>query len=331
MVATLTNVKNNSLFNAERKIEYLTDLVESKSISEETSKSYARIFGVTKEYEEEKFKKDLADFNLREIESIFYGFEANNRNTIESYGRIISSYLNWSVKKGYKEENPLASFRPTDFEKYLTNRETYMTDRELRRYEDRCSNPQDSVILRLLFEGLSGKEFSEICNLKKTDVDYDNKRLFLRNPLNNSGRFIEVEERTLYLIREAIKQTTYRKSNGKVASTEHNNVREYTDLVDNEYVIRPSITKTENFNSPVNKYVLYRRIDSISRHVGIEDLTAKGVQRSGMIHYAYKLVKNGELSLDDLKTVAERFNVKSYHNLKGFLTHDNVARVYGEE
>lgn len=37
------------------------------------------------------------------------------------------------------------------------------------------------------------------------------------------------------------------------------------------------------------------------------------------------------ISLDDLKIVANRFNMSSYHNLKGFLTTENILRTYGEE
>jgi integrase len=324
------NVNNNSLFNADRKMEFLNDMLSTKTIQEKTSTSYARIFIFTKKFEEdEKINKDLAEFTMSELEKVFFGFDANNRNTIESYGRIISSYLNWNVNKGYIENNLLESFRPSDFEKYIRNNEEYMTEKALRRYEQRCENYQDAVILRLLFEGAGGKELSEIRNLKITEVDEENKRLFLMNSGSNSGRILPVGQHTIDLINGAITQKTYKKKNGQMAETTHNNVRDYTDLVKNEYVIRASITKTDNLSSPVDKFVIYRRIDSISKSLGIDDLTAKFIQRSGMIHHAHLKMENGELSLSDLKDVAERFNIKSYHNLKGFLTTENVSKVYG--
>lgn len=328
MQATLTNVNNNSLFNPERKLQYLNYMIDEGTIQPKTSTSYARIFGLTKPFEE-KYHKELSDFNIKEIEKVFHSFEANNRNTIESYGRIISSYLNWSVKNGYAKENPLSSFRPSDFERYLTNNESYMTERQLRRYEEQCVNYQDAVILRLIFEGVGGKQLSEIRNLKESQVDVENKRLFLMNEATHSGRILEVEQRTIDLIIGAIGQMEYRKSNGDMEQTPFNNVRDYTDLVDNEYVVRSSITKTDHFSTPVDKFVIYRRIETIAKSLGIEDLTAKFIQRSGMVHQAYKLMEDGELSLDDLKLVAERFNMKSYHNLKGFLTANNVSKVYG--
>lgn len=332
----MTNDKNNSLFNTKVKIDYLSDMIKSGAISEETSKSYSRIFGVTFS-SEEALEKDLNQFTLEEMETILYNFKANNRNTVESYARIISSYLNWSVINEQSGTNVLADLKPTDFEKYLTFEETYFTNKQLRRWEDSCVNFQDAVILRLLFNGVSGKQMSEIRNLKKSDVDLENKRLRLVNtlkadkngfPIKFTERWIDVDERTLELVRGAIEKKTYQKKNGDVAQTEYNNVRPYTDLVNNDYVVRASITKTDNWNTPVDRFVIYRRIQMLSEIFSVEDLTAKFIQRSGMIFHANELMKGEKLSLDDIKIVADRFNLKSYHNLKGFLTVENIEKTY---
>ena len=145
MVMQMTNDKNNSLtekdtdtrplFNLELKNEFLSSMIETKTISEDTSKSYTRIFNVTKP-SEYALNKDLSEFTLEEMETILYNFQANNRNTVESYARIISSYLNWSYQHNKTQTNVLSSLKPTDFEKYLTNEENYFTDKLLRRWED---------------------------------------------------------------------------------------------------------------------------------------------------------------------------------------------------
>ena len=66
----------------------------------------------------------------------------------------------------------------------------------------------------------------------------------------------------------------------------------------------------------------------LSEVLGIENFTAKLIQRSGMIHYASTIMQGEELSLDDLKMVADKYGVKSYHNLKGFLTAENILKTY---
>lgn len=325
----MTNEKNNSLFKADTKEQYLNEIKET------TRKSYERIFKITRDFEY-ALGKDINQFDQKELETVLYSFKANNRNTIESYARIISSYLNWSVKHNLVGSNLLESYKPEDFEKFLTNEETYIPEKKLRRYEDQCENYQDAVILRLLFMGVGGKVMSEIRNLKVSDVDFKNKELKLintlkedknGNPVKYTERYLKVDDRTLTLIQGAIGQTTYAKRNGQMV--ERDNVRPFTDLVKNDYVVRASITKTEHFNNPVDKFVIYRRITVLSETLGA-DLTSKFIQRSGMMFHGKKLIQDGELSLDDLKIIADRFNIKSYQNLKGFLTVENILATYPE-
>lgn len=330
---TMTNETNNSLFNTTKQ-DFLDEMINKGAITEDTSKSYERIFNLAFGIEE-NLNRDLNKFSLKELETILFGFKANNRNTIESYARIISGYLNWSVKKGLSTVNPLAELRPNDFEKYLTNEETYFTERQIRRYENRCENYQDAVIVRLLFIGAGGKQMSEIRNLKKGDVDKARKRIKLVNtlkedenglPIKFTERWIDVDDYTLELIEGAIEQKTYLKRNGKMEENVH--VRNYTDLVSNDYVVRSSITKTEISNCPANRFVVYRRVQMLAEVFGIEDFTSKLIQRSGMVYYGDKLIQDNKLSLDDMKMVADRFGMKSYHNLKGFLTVENILKTY---
>lgn len=334
MVETMTKEKNNPLFNTDVKNEYLATMIQNGAISVETSKSYARIFGVTNAHEE-ALNKDLGNFTLEELETVLYDFKANNRNTVESYARIISSYLNWSVAHNRSSCNPLMVLNPTDFEKYLTNEEVYFTEKQLHRWEDHCENYQDAVLLRLLFNGVSGKQMTEIRNLKKVDVDETNNRLKLTNTLKADAngnpdkfteRWFDVDEHTITLLKGAMRQRTYMKRNGQMEVKD--NIRPYTDLVSNQFVVRASITKTDHMHNPVDKFVIYRRIQTISETMGIEDLTAKFIQRSGMIYYANQLVRDEKLTLNDIKMVADRFNVKSHHNLKGFLTIENIRKTY---
>lgn len=333
MMANTTNGKNNSLFyNPELKNAFLSTIS-----NEGTIKAYARIFGITAKYEE-ALDKDLNQFSLEEIEKILYDFKANNRHTIETYGRVISSYLNWCVEENVVEHNPMAELTSEDFDKYVVDENVYFSEQQLRKYEDQCVNYQDAVVLRLLFEGVGGKQVSEIRNLKVNDVDFENNTLHLVNsfqvdkkglPVKFTERVIKVEDRTMYLIKGAIEQTTYTKRNGYMDRSA-DNVREFTDLVQNEYVIRASITKNSDYiNVPVDKHVIYRRVQIIQETLGIKELTPKIIQRSGMLYQASKLIGDGDkVTLEDLKIIADRFGINSYHNLKSFLTIENVRKLY---
>ena len=328
------NASQTFLYNEECKKSFLNEMVEAQSISEDTSKNYERILSLVTKYEE-ALGKDVSQFTFEELEKIMFGFKANNRNTVETYSRIMSSYLNWSVSRGFATENCLADLKPDDFSKYLEDNEVYFTDKQVRRWEEQMNNYQDAVIIRLLFEGVGGKQMSEIRNLKKSDIDFNEKRMKLintlkaddnGNPIKYTERYVDFDDYTAKVLEGAIKETTYKKRNGDMIYNPH--VRDFTDLVDNEFVVRSSITKTENKHNPVDKFVIYRRIQMLSEVLGIEEFTAKLIQRSGMIYYASTIMQGEELSLDDLKMVADKFGVKSYHNLKGFLTAENILKTY---
>ena len=326
----MINIKNNSIYNPELKEQFLN------TINEKTRQSYRRIFTITFKHEL-MLNKDINQFSLKEIEKVLWSFKSRTRNTIESYGRIISSYLNWCVKIGLISKNVMEDMKPDDFEKFIHDEPSYISEEQLRKIEDMCNNYQDAAILRLLFIGVGGKRLSEIRNLKVSDVDFENKRLRLIDvlkedekgaPLKYTERFIDVDERTLSLIKGASNQKIYLKRNGEITPTEHNNIRPFTDLVQNDYVIRPSITKTDNYYAPVDKFVIYRRLNMIKDTLGLDRFNAKFIQQSGMLYFANKIVEGDKVSLIDLKIVADQFNIKSYHNLKGIVTMDNIRKIY---
>lgn len=332
LVSKETKGVNEEIFNEKLKREFLDESVSNNRISVETAMYYERVFNFTQE-KESQLNKDLSEFSFPQLEDVLRSFESKNKNTVESYGRVISGYLNWNVRKGNINFNYLANLKTQEFAKYVINAEIYMTEKQLQRYEDNCENYQDAVILRLLFIGVGGKKMSEIRNLKKSDIE--GNMLKLTNSLETDAdgfptefttRYLEVDDRTIHLIEEAMGQTRYKKRNGDME--EYNNINDYTELVQNDYIVRPSFTRNQHLNAPIDKFVIYRRIKSIGRSLGIEDFGAKYIQRSGMVYLTNQLMTDDEVKLNDIKRVAYEFNFKSYHNLKGFITTDIVRATY---
>lgn len=317
------------LYNEEKKVRFLTELLNNGNINEGTARNYYMI--LTNVYKDEvKLGKDLSEFTFEELEQVLHGLNSVSRNAIESYSRILSKYLAWCG------DNKLSILSPKDFSKYMVA-EDYFTEKQLRRLEDKCENYQDAVILRLLFIGVNGNASSELRNLKATDVDFDKKiiKLYNDSESDQNYRYLDVDDYTLNLIEGAIRQRKYAKKNGRINQTESNNISPYTDLVENQYVIRPSITQNESFTKPVDKFTVYRRIDvleEVAEEVGIYGLKPKYIQRSGMIYLAHKLAGNNDVTLSHIKTISNpsHFNVRSFHNIKSFVTKENIQKTYGQ-
>ncbi|SDJ08735.1 phage lytic cycle repressor MrpR family protein [Salimicrobium halophilum] len=335
--SSLDFLEGHELFNQQLKEDYFTHLLKNGQVNRESVKSYARLMERLSPAEENR-NKDVMHFSFEEMEDILRGFQTRFRGTIESYARIISTYLNWAVMQGYISENVLQRLNPKDFNAYVIEQDLFLTNSQLMRYEDNLENYQDAVILRLLFEGVCGRQMSELRNLKyqREFVDEETNTLKLIHSLeeDDSGRpvkywerYLKVEDRSLHLVKRASEENYYYKSNGDMADTT-GRIREYTDLIRNDYVLRPSNTKTIIMNNPIDKHVIYYRLNRISDVLGIDRLTSKFILRSGMIHFAKTIVdENQGVTLADIKIVAERFNVKSYHNLKGFLTDENLQNA----
>lgn len=318
----------NVMFNEKIKQEFLN------TYPSESQPVYKRIF-VKSAVNESRFGKDLYDFDLELIEDLLTDLDPLTSSISQSNGRIISAYINWSIDKGYKKNkiNLLKSVEADWFERFVDKtKKIYFSAEEIFMVEKFCENAQDRVVIRALFESISGKQGLEIRNLTDEDIDWDNKRVTLydspdRNPLYS--RTIEVSDICLEAFEDALKESTYYKRNGMME--EHDNVRGFTDLMDNNYVVRNSITRTDNYNGAVNEYVVYRRVSMIGELLAIPYFTSKNIFRSGMIYMGYQLLKkHGKLGKEQYLEIAERFRIKNWYSIKEYCNLETIESLYGE-
>lgn len=314
----------SELYNEEIKEKFL------KQYPENTARSYRRVF-VKSKTTEEMMKKDLYEFNMDEIEYVAYELAPISFGAALTYGRIITSYITWAIEQGLRSNNinPLKTVRSSYFEKFVDKSlKLYISDKELRRIEDRCVNAQDAVIFRLLFEGAGGKKYAELRNIKREDIDEENNTIRLIDE-DEQERTIKFSDRAIDLALKACNQEVYYKKNGEPLEAE--NLRSYTDLVKSNYMLRASITKTDNYDR-VDHPTIYRRINLITELLGLNYLNAKNITKSGMIFMAKQLIEDeGELGSAQYKKIAERFNINNPYSLKNFLTYQTVESVYGGE
>jgi len=116
---------------------------------------------------------------------------------------------------------------------------------------------------------------------------------------------------------------------------ERENIRNYTDLIYSEFVIRSSNTGKNKIVGAVDRNVIYRRISTIEKTYGdmnpsaSERLNAKNISRSGMIFYAQDIMRFDNITLrsEIMKRVSKKFNISPYI-LGEFITERNISRLY---
>lgn len=319
----------DKIYNLEIKNKFLSQYESSRD-------SYEYLF--KKSYTVEfVLDKDLYQFNLDEIAKIFQLFEPSTKKVARFNGSVVSSYINWAIKEGYKKnENPLEKKGYNWFDQFVDpHNKIHLTEQELIEIEDRLLNAQDSVILRLLFEGIHGSKFSEILNIQKQHIDY-NKKLIQVKDDKKGERIIKVSDRCLQLIKRAFSEEKYWNKNG----TAENEKRLYSVLIDNNYLIRSNKTKTLN-EDRADYFLIYRRFANIKDVAGYKIFSPNSLKQSGMICMAKDyFFEHGEVPNELLIQIAERYNISkvknngylvhNYRLLREFITEDNINMLYGD-
>ncbi|WP_299831521.1 hypothetical protein [uncultured Metabacillus sp.] len=315
------------LYNQEIKEDFLSQYPEN------TRETYRYVF-IRSKATEEIIGRDLYTFSADEIILTLKDANHTTLNAIRHSWNIIKLYLDWSAKYRDTSINQAKNITMDELRECLDkSKKLYMTEEELIEIENKAANAQDIVALRLIFEGVGGTSLSEVCNLNYNDIDWNNNKLKLKDD-KHGEREIEVSDRCMSIIKSAYNQDVYLKNNGE--STARN---PEAPLLKSDYILQNIQTNlTKNLNG-VDRHTIYRRVTTLSESYNLPYLTPKGVEKSGMIKYAYDLYKkSGKLDNEELEKVADRFSVRkvkiagvykyNYQTLREFINMDNIKELY---
>ncbi|MEC1726948.1 site-specific integrase [Schinkia azotoformans] len=303
--------------------------------NENTQQTYKYLFEKSYQYEKTFFEKDLSMFTLEQIEKFLTDIKPLTINVARSHGRIISAYTNWAITQDDIDVsvNPLKDI-PTSFYNQFVDKSAklFFTKDEIDDIEKDLVNAQDASILYMIFEtGVLGNDFSEMLNLKKQDVDFENNILHLEDD-ELGKRDVEVSTQCIKLIKDAINETEYHGRNGEGRRSK---------LVSNNYVIRAPFSKKTNLDR-ADKHLIYRRISTISDIFGYIYMSAKNIERSGMIYMAYNLLKEGkytEITNEMLTEIGDKFRMKksivngeknyNFYLMRDYINLEIINDLYG--
>jgi integrase len=330
----------NKMYNPDLKEEFLSSTYE-----ENTIQTYRYHF-FHSYHVEEKYGKDLKDFNENELNELLIrqAKKTASMNYFRNCFSVIKQYIDWAIDNGHKKSdlNPMSSIlKPNNYEVYIDKSKSFISERNLEEMENMLENYQDKVILRLLFEGVYGEECSELLNLKKSDIDFENQRLTLRD---NKGRErilnLEGRDRCFHILRGAINEKTYYAKGSPESKKGVRGVSKY-QLVETDYVIKNAKgPRTEEDN---NVQTIRKRFDqNIKEITGMYNMTIKNVWKSGMIRKAIELYeRDGELTTAHLEEIAEHFgydtvvmgNKKGYNviHLEEFINPKIILNLYEKD
>ncbi|MWV44900.1 hypothetical protein GRF59_14860 [Paenibacillus sp. HJL G12] len=326
-------VYNDYLYNEEQKTRFL------KGLNENTYTTYLRVLKRASKLEE-RLGKDLYNFSLFEIEDLLSYLAPKTLQSANGSGSIIQNYIRWAISQDLRDDNlnPLDIMGSSGF--YLkfvdkTNK-LLITNEELKDIIGDLENWQDSVIPLALFEGIFGREYSELLNLTINDLNIDESTATLKNELKNGEiekRTIKISEHLMALLIRAAEQKDYSQDNGH--STAKSPV---VELADSPYIIR-SVKRRATANEKADKHLVLRRLKNIGVWKGLKHLSAINIRNSGMLYMAKELYESkGSLGRDEIITICEYYNIgKQTHAdefyaysryTKDFLNEETIKKVY---
>lgn len=97
-----------------------------------------------------------------------------SNRSLDKIRQTISGFFNWANCEGYIERNPSLTIKPIKFEK---KERQPMSQIELEYLRKACITLRDKAIIEFLYS--TGCRVSELCGVKKSDIDWNKKSVHL--------------------------------------------------------------------------------------------------------------------------------------------------------
>ena len=269
--------REKEFYNAKNKIKWIEEVYPQKEVRRYFINS---VFGKIATYERE-LDREICNFSKEEITAVLCGLHSTSVDYLHNVISFLHQYTNWCLaeKLVSDNQNHFLDFTYDDYvnivgENVIKNgiltRETlngFVKSRYLQ-------NLTDLAAIYLIFEGVSGSRYTDLLNLRFTDIDYKKKVCW-----TISGKTIPLSNDCLNVLKEASEEKEY------VLPTERR--MPYLD----DYVVR-SFRKDQadrtNRDVVLLIDILRRRVAKCLAQYEIENVTLSNIKDSGKIDFIRK-------------------------------------------
>jgi hypothetical protein len=323
----LNNIYGDSLYNPEIKKRFLSEFRENTRKNYEGKlKRASRV--------EMRLGKDLYDFTLSEFEEVIYLLAPTKLSSAMNYGSILRKYVEWASGHGLRKDkmNPLASMKgKSDFEKFVPQ-QTLIRKDHLDDALSELDSYRDIAIILSIFEGILGRNSSEIRTLKVGNIDKVNNKIKLTNVdrYETTEREIIVSDFLIDALLAADQEEVYKSNFGEGSKR-----KDTSKLKDSDYIIKS--TRGEEVKQSLITFVITKFGEKLNR----PSLSPIDIRNSGMLEMARKeYLRENKKTLDrsDIHKICKQFNVglrdggiiNSTMYTQDFLNEETIKRVYPE-
>jgi hypothetical protein len=278
------------MFNEETKKLFI------KSLSTNDLKNmYSSIFKRTASFEAVK-DSDIYIYNPDECVKLLINLNPKSIGHIASLKSQLSKYADWATKKGFSERNywSIVAIDEDIVKSSFITRNAKDLDSLKTIVDSGLSVPYDKYVVYLLYMGIMGENFSELTQVKDSDIDKSNKSI------KTSRRIYTALTELLF---NAINSGEY---------YEEKKQRDYKSI----YFIKPY--KTKNLiGEPISYQHVHRVIQKMNDTFNAQNpdnqklFTPTTIWRSGLFYSMYKIeLLKGVLMQDDFECISEIYGNK---------------------
>lgn len=290
------------MYNAEYKQRFIEEKIKETILP----KGYLnRQFERVSEMEEE-LDKDISSFTFYEIIEYYKLLNTHSIEFLKILNSYLSSYTQWCLQQNLVEDgqNHFLELRIEDYNncvnKALFNSKV-VNKKTLELWVNQMQNPRDQYMLLGLFEGIKGKDFCELLNLKPEDVDDLTVKLC-------TGRTIKISKKLKYIIEDCIEEDRYYCNTGRAEKV--------VPLVDRGFIFKdyPNTKDTTEVSEFQRGRQAYNALKRMFQYIGVEEFTANQIYESGKLNmikeHAQKLGMNCTefLYSKNLKEIEDRYD-----------------------
>lgn len=278
------------IYNKEEKLKFLEEVNCTESVKKGYYMVFCKVFEI-----ETSLNKDLKFFNREELLLVLEQLKGRSYNSVHTKWGIVKKYLSFYNNEYY------GTITPSDINKFVVDIEVRYTTREELLEKTAClPNASHKLLMFLLFDGIMGKSYSDITNLKYSDVDFE------RCKINVKGESFSVSKDTIDLIKETQKETSLCKLS--IRDSDNYYSEEYDLNPNSPYIFKTRMTKkTENGMLPYKMAGLQTRLVLSIKATGLQNICGKTLYYSGLIERYLKLEKKlkKNLTMQDIKLFAK--------------------------
>lgn len=304
--------KSTFFIDGDRKRDFLKSIKDGYSSA--TYVLYGKLMLKLDEFEKYKGISSVS-MTKKDFLELLTSLNSTSLNVLYTYRSAINSYLLFSsdssrfkigvleLDKITKEELEDCINTRAEERQFITEEEYYdlLEDAEEGKFN---GNYQDKLILVLLWNKIKGlRNYSEILDLKKENIDIFNKKIYLPD------RVVNLTDVEMNIVEKAIKERIYIKT---TANKDRTITRSEMDYVITDYLVK-STAGSRNANMDTDKIPYASFANRLSKYFNIalkrSELTGLKIYKSSI--YYYMILEYGRiLTTSELQDYLEKHNLR---------------------